>query len=1131
MVLSLRPSLNSRRLCWAPTPLFHGWLPRVWPSSGRAGRIEARRGQGAICPGDVGNIGGKSQRSHRRASTSPKGRAEICNARCRIEVFEKSKTLRIQRLQPGQAAKGWPNPRLLLLCACVAATASRDGFAEDQPFQPPPLKVADGFEIELIAAPPLVGYPMLACLDDRGRLLIAESDGRNLKKDALLKERPRFVRRLEDTDGDGRFDRSTIFADRMIMPEGALWHDGALYIVSAPYLWRLEDTDDDGVADRRERILGEFEFDGRANQHGPYLGPHGRLYLTGGHFGVDLRGPDGRRVGAGSRTAGVFSCRTDGGEAEAFGLGTINPVEVVFTPSGDLLSTCAIFDSFGGRHDALVHWVRGGLTRRIYGESYLPDSGVRLPALCRWGQVAPAGLMRYRGTAFGREYRDNYFACHFNTHRVVRVQLQPQGATYRSTTEEFLASTSIDFHPTEILEDADGSLILLDTGGWLSWGCPTSKIAKPDVKGAIYRIRKRDAAELADPRGTKMDWSAATPAALCTRLDDLRSVVRDRAVEALVRHDGEALPALESVLRDGTPRARRLAAQILVRQGRDDARRIHRIALGDSDAAVRQTAVRGAGLLGDLEALGTLERLVVDDVPAIRRAAATALGRLRAAGSVPALFRSIENGLADDYLTHAQVYAIIEIGAVGPTRDGLSHRDARVRRAALVALDQMGKDTLGRDHLVPLLADASSWVRDTAAEILGRRGWGDTLREYLESRLSDAGDDPVLLGLMTHLVEDTVVQERLAALLSDGTTPPPTVSLILQAISRSSMGRLPPAFRQPFGALLAGSNGELKQRVLSLLERTGGNGLEPSLRRLSGNVTEPLPRRIAALSVLARTGATLTASEFEFLLARLRSPSLPIERFKAVRGLAGASLNSEQRHALVTELPAAFTLELPVLVSALERVSQSEDSGLGARLAEILPKVKSITSIPWPRLELLLKRHAVAGSVRETLRDRYAATDVEKDARLRELTAQLGAGSHERGERVFASQKAGCASCHRVRGYGGAVGPDLSRIGEVRQRSDLLEAIVFPSATLVNTYESYQVVARNGDVFSGVVRESNSDSIELATGAGGTVRIARDEIVKMVASETSLMPEGLEQGVSLDELSDLLAYLESLRGE
>ena len=96
-----------------------------------------------------------------------------------------------------------------------------------------------------------------------------------------------------------------------------------------------------------------------------------------------------------------------------------------------MLSTCAIFDSFGGkRHDALIHWMWGGLTQRVYGSPLLPETGFRLPAVSRWGQVAPAGLMRYRGQSFGEAYRDTLFACQFNSHKVVHVRLEPRDGSF-----------------------------------------------------------------------------------------------------------------------------------------------------------------------------------------------------------------------------------------------------------------------------------------------------------------------------------------------------------------------------------------------------------------------------------------------------------------------------------------------------------------------------------------------------------------------------------------------------------------------------------------------------------------------------------------------------------------------------
>ena len=480
----------------------------------------------------------------------------------------------------------------------------------DKPFRPPPFKVRDGFEISLAAAPPLLKYPMMACLDDKGHLYVAESDGRNLTtRKEIEKELPRFIRRLTDTNGDGLFDKSTIFADKMTMPEGGLWHNGALYIVSAPYLWRLEDTNGDGVADKREKIIGEMEFDGRANQHGPYLGPNGRLYFSGGHFGYQFTGTDGSKTGK-SRAGGIFSCLPDGSDVRIDGQGPINPVDVVFTSSGEVLSTAAIYDSFGGRrHDALIHWFPRGLTQRLYGEPLLPQTGHRVPATIRWGQVAPAGMMRYRGTHFGNDYRDSLFACHFNSNQIRHIQLHPDGATFTAQDTQFLSSTSKDFHPADILEDADGSLLLLDTGGWLSWGCPHSKAAKPEVLGAIYRIRRTGAAPSPDPRGTMITWTRQTPTSLALLLGDPRPAVRDRARSILVTMGTQSFEALTqlrlpSVTKKAAVRRRAVFAMAQIKH--PDVGKDLRSSLQDPSAEVRQAAARSLGELRIEESLSLI---------------------------------------------------------------------------------------------------------------------------------------------------------------------------------------------------------------------------------------------------------------------------------------------------------------------------------------------------------------------------------------------------------------------------------------------------------------------------------------------------------------------------------------------
>ncbi|HSG71780.1 MAG TPA: hypothetical protein VLA12_15270, partial [Planctomycetaceae bacterium] len=147
-------------------------------------------------------------------------------------------------------------------------------------------QVPEGFEIQVVAATPLVQHPMMAGFDERGRLFIAESAGENLGAADLLKAPPNFIRMLEDIDGDGVFDKSTIFADKLTLPMGALWYRDSLYVASPPYIWRLRDTDDDGVADERTILVDSFGFSGNAASiHGCFLSPGGRIFWCDGRHG------------------------------------------------------------------------------------------------------------------------------------------------------------------------------------------------------------------------------------------------------------------------------------------------------------------------------------------------------------------------------------------------------------------------------------------------------------------------------------------------------------------------------------------------------------------------------------------------------------------------------------------------------------------------------------------------------------------------------------------------------------------------------------------------------------------------------------------------------------------------------
>jgi putative membrane-bound dehydrogenase-like protein len=1005
-------------------------------------------------------------------------------------------------------------------------------FAVAQEFSAPPINVPDGFTVELAAAPPFVRHPMMACFDERGRLFIAESQGKNLEKDGLLEQRGRFIRMLEDNDGDGRFDKSTIFADKLVMPEGALWHQGALYVLSSPYLWRFEDTDDDGIADRREKLVGQMEFNGKANQHGAYLGPNGRLYFSGGTFGYELVGRDGRPPIKGS-SAGVFSCRADGTDVQVHGNGGINPVEVAFTPEGELITPCPIFDSIDGRHDALIHWVHGAIAGpRDYRPPVVKPTGYRLPALSRWGQVAPSGLMRYRGQAFGAKYENTLFTTLFNTATVVNTRLERMGATFRSYDEDFLTSPSQDFHPTDVLEDADGSLLVIDTGGWFRISCPESKVAKPQVLGAIYRIRRVGAKGGDDPRGVALAWADASSVDLAARLDDPRPVVRDRAIDTLSERGDDALAALESALVETSSQARRNAVWTLSRIGTTAATEALRRGLLDNDRTVRQAAVRSVGVLRDQQALSQLLQILTTDEPPLRRAAATALGHIGHCEAVPYLLRAAENG-GDDFVMHSLVYALIEIGDFAGVLAGLKSSDPLVQHASLMALDQIAPRRLTQQHVAPLLDSDDVKLRQaTLAIVASRDGWSDQTISFLEkwrsAKASEDAEMAIARGVLVAFGTDDRVQGVIRATLDTEETSAQVRTVVFESIGRLS--QFSDAWVKPMRRLLQTAEDPVRLEAIHAIASQGTSKLDSDLLRVASDASTNRAIRAAAWGCLASRGAALNDQGFQLLLNQVTSDETPpLERLDAARAIAAAKLEAAQLIAVADRLPRVGPLELPSLIVTFERVDNAT-AELGRRILESLATSPGVAGLSPNQL-----RQVLAGFPEET---RVAAASVLEKAsvdetmmatRISAIREQLEPGNPEHGKVVFFSHRAACAACHRVAGEGGTIGPDLSHMGRIRTRQDLLESILFPSSSIANNYETFSAITTSGKSVQGVIHRATHDRIVLRNAQRQEVVLRREDIEDLVRSKTSIMPQGLDKAIRLDELSDLLAYLESLK--
>src|SRR5262249_40784925 len=403
------------------------------------------------------------------------------------------------------------------------------------------------------------------------------------------------------------------------------------------------------------------------------------------------------------KAARIFRCRPDGSDIEVIcGGGMDNPVEIAFTPEGEPFATVNILHARPARNDGIIYAIEGGVWpwHDVYKE--FPRTGDLLPAATDLGWVAPSGLMRYRSETFGRGYRNNLFSAQFNRSRIQRHIVERDGAGFKIKSEDFLVSNDKDFHPTDVLEDADGSLLVIDTGGWFRIGCPTSQIAKPEIKGAIYRIRKKDARTVADPRGLKIRWdklwdepSKTSPYGL---LRDPRFVVRDRAVAELAKRGQTEAKALERFLSFGTAAGAEQKAQlyrnVVWALGRMEvpATRtpLYYGLLHHDEQTVRLAAIHCLGLNRDVEALAKLNEIVREDKDAaIRRQAATALGRIGKSEAIPALMGAMARTAGDRFLEHAIIYALIQINHRDNTAKYLADQLPAVRRAALIALDQM----------------------------------------------------------------------------------------------------------------------------------------------------------------------------------------------------------------------------------------------------------------------------------------------------------------------------------------------------------------------------------------------------------------------------------------------------------
>lgn len=1033
--------------------------------------------------------------------------------------------------------------RILFLVMCLLIVAPIS--AEEIALNGHNFTLAENLTVEQIAGPPLVDRPVSADFDELGRLYVTDSSGTNDPVAKQVKDRPHRIMQLTDRDGDGIFDSSTVFADSLMFPEGSLWFDGSLYVAAPPEIWKFTDFDDDGVSDKREIWFDGKTLTGCANDlHGPYLGPDGWIYWCKGAFAEQTYERPGRST-LKTTAAHIFRRRPEGGPIESVMTGGMdNPVEVVFTPGGErIFTTTFLTHPRNGQRDGLIHAVYGG----VYGKEHRvlaghPRTGELMPVLSHLGAAAPCGLARLESDGLGDDFRNTVLACSFNLHKVIRHTLSWNGAALQAELSDVISSDNLDFHPTDVLEDPDGSVIVVDTGGWFKLCCPTSQLEKADVLGGIYRIRRRNRRPPADPRGSQIAWTEAGDGELAKLLNDERFYVRQRARRTIGLRDKFDVANLRKILNHSDdPDHRREAVWALTWRSEEAARAAVRHALSDSSDVVRHAALHSVSVRRDRAAAPAVARLLNGGPHHNRRAAAEALGRIGTAADVRRLLTAVVRPSSDPamkragddrVLRHSLIYAAIEIDDAGAIREHFDSPNDSIRDAALIALDQAESGDLSAGDVASLLLPGEASDENVVAWwIAGRHPeWGDAIAAALQERLRNSPEQALRQETLVRRLQEfsghTEVRQIMAMAVRQAESQPEFQRRLLRAMADSRQKPLPEVWNEPIVACLSGPAGTRTEALRVLNQLSDGklsSEANAVLRKLASDEKSDAEIRLRALNLLPAGERRGVPQAFEFVCSQLNVENEITNRSLAVDYVQSTPLESGDLKRVARELPATGPLELRPILSVFRR---TQDQDVGRALVSSLLKSPAALSLFPDHLKELVDSYGENVSVNaEPLLQRIRKENSTKLQRVERVLALLPKADIRRGLRVFQSSKASCLACHQ-RGYiGGLIGPGLNGIGRVRSERDLLESILFPSLSFVRSFEPVTIVTTAGKIYNGLVRYETPDSLTLQLDAEKHIDIRKSDIEERQPGTVSIMPAGLERQLSPQDLADLVKYL------
>jgi putative heme-binding domain-containing protein len=947
------------------------------------------------------------------------------------------------------------------------------------------LQVADGFEVNLFAADPLLAKPIQINFDPAGRLWVATSAVYPQIKPGQKANDKIII--LEDRDGDGRADKTTVFADGLLIPTGVEPGDGGAYVANSTDLVHFADTNGTGRADRQRVVLSGFGTEDTHHIiHTLRWGPDGMLYFNQStYIHSHIETPHGvRRLGGG----GIWQFRPETMQLEVFLRGLINPWGHHFDRWGQSFAT----DGAGGE----------GINYVLQGASYAWTSGAsRIIHGLNPGSPKHCGAEILSGRHLPKEWQGNILTNDFRGHRVCRFVLSDDGAGFAAQEKTELIKTDHSaFRPVDVKMGPDGAIYIAD------WYNPIIQHGEVDFRdprrdqthGRIWRVTAKGRPLVARPR-----LVGATTLALLEALKGPEDWTRHHAKRVLKERGAKVLPTLAAWVRKLDPadpgHEHHLLEALWVYQGLDEVEpNLLRTVLHARDFRARAAATRvlqywHARLPDAIEWLAARD---ADDHPRVRLEAVRALGQVADAHAVELALRALDR-------------------PVDPYMDYALRLTARELEPYWMPALQAGRLDFGGNSRHLLFALQAVGSKEGIKPLVDLLHSGRVAKEREESTLA-------LLAAIGGPKELRLVFER--ALEADAAQASRRTHL-LSALEEASRDRgvRPTGDLNEVGKWLTSETEALRASAARLVGAWQLEAFRPQLLEYAGAATTSALVRRAAFDGLMQLGGSASRRAFEQLSGLPHPPGV---RTLAITALASIDLDAAARRAVellkanlndsdAAEVFRAFVQRkggAASLAQALANQTVSTDvAKIGVRAVRASGRDNPV----------LIESLTRAGGL--TARPR-TLTHQEMEQLVSDVS-QRGNALH--GETIFRRKDLSCLKCHAIAGAGGQVGPDLLSIGATAPIDYLIESILLPNKAIKENYHSLVVATKDGRVFTGIkVRETASELI---------LRDAEDREIALpiqaIEDRTnggSLMPEGLADSLTRAELVDLVRFLSEL---